>query len=255
MCIFSKLINKFRNKITFHHKAKYGHHQDKIVESRTIKREWQQKALKDCQYKIRDAAPFGARPATAAKCLGIQDLLHEGFVIKSHLDFAVHLSDDNKIAEMNCNFIDGKDPVSLMEPSQLTDYLQPPKGASKHIVRIETPWAFSAPKSVRFLVLPVFYSDDNRFNVVPGILDPLYTKDIHLMLWWFSDKREIVKRGTPLAQLIVIPRNANIAWEMNDIVPEKRTEKINFLVKSNQYKRCPAYGAEFKTLAENLFDN
>jgi hypothetical protein len=104
-------------------------------------------------------------------------------------------------------------------------------------------------------MLPVFYSDDTRFSVVPGVLDPLYSKDIHVMLWWFSENYEEIKIKTTLAQLIPIPREQCFSsWNMDDQIPKERAQKIDALLAFSKNHKCPFYGKTFKQLAETLHE-
>lgn len=240
-----------KKEIIFHNKLPYGHLTTQISEASKLKKQWLKKAFNDYNNRLLHSEPFSP-VSTAAKCLGIQQLINTGFIIESHVDFGIKLSEDISETRMDCN---DKTVLSFMDPKLLADHVTRPKGASKHIIRFTTPWYFSCPKDVVFLMLPVFYADDaDRFSVVPGILDPLYSKDIHVMLWWFSENYEEIKIGTPLAQLIPVPRKSCFtSWKMDDKIPEKRIQKIDALINYSRRSKCPFYGKEFKQLAENLY--
>jgi hypothetical protein len=242
---------KSKRELVFHNKLPYGHLTTQILDAGKVKRQWLKKAFNDYHNRLSQSEPFSP-VSTAAKCLGIQQLMNTGFIIESHVDFGIKLSEDFSEIRVDCN---DKTVLSFMDPGLLADHMTSPKGASKRIIRFTTPWHFSAPKDVVFLMLPVFYADDARFSVVPGVLDPLYSKDIHVMLWWFSEDYEEIKVHTPLAQLIPVPRNqCYSSWRMDDKVPEKRMQKIDALLSYSKRHKCPFYGKEFKQMAENLYD-
>lgn len=243
--------SKKKKEVVFHHKLPFGHFTTEILEAGRLKRQWLKTAYNDYNNKLANSDPF-TPIASAARCLGIQHLMNLGFIIESHVDFGVKLNDDLEDLRLDCN---DKSVLSLMDPSLLTDHLSLPKGACKRIIRFTTPWSFSAPKDVVFLMLPVFYSDDTRFSVVPGVLDPLYSKDIHVMMWWFSENYEEIKIKTPLAQLIPIPREQCFtSWKMDDQIPKERAQKIDALLAFSKNHKCPFYGKSFKQLAENLHE-
>jgi hypothetical protein len=252
-CPFKFIFNFFKNnKIIFHHKNKYGFLLDKesIIDSNKIKRNWYKKAFKDYNEKQKKSKPFTVH-ATAAKCMGINDLMNMGITIKSHIDFGIHINDNINKREIKSHM---PNVLSIMPSDLLTDYMNIPEKTSKHIIRYETPWSFSCSKDIIFLVLPIPYPDFNIFSAASGILDPIYSKDINLMLWWFSENYEEIKKGTPIAQLIPIPRNFLPSWEISENIPKERVEKIETLVNYNQRNKCPIYSKEYKKIANDLFD-
>ena len=98
----------------------------------------------------------------------------------------------------------------------LVNKAQPTLG---QVVKLETPWRVMAHPDIVILQIPVSYSDDKRFSAPTGIVDPSYSYEINLQLFWHAmDGDEIVTAGTPLCQWIPIPRKWLDTKEFNVVI-------------------------------------
>jgi hypothetical protein len=71
------------------------------------------------------------------------------------------------------------------------------------LIKIQTPWFVTVPKGYSLLCLPVPYNDDIRFTASTGVLKGC--NDVNAQLFWHVKKgKEVVKKGTLLAQYILI---------------------------------------------------
>lgn len=234
-CPFS-FFKKKKREIQFISRIPHGDHIEPVEES-TYEREWIKHSKKNLKKSIKESHPF--EPVTALhRCPGIKMLLENtGFVIRAHRDFILEASGDSiSFNRAVYTFTDGGtttfSDINLMT-KELSMLLHPPKGAVPLVVKLSTLWTLKAPEDLVFLFLPIPYSDDNRFTVLPGILDPLINVDISVFLWWnVPFKTDTIKKGTPLTFCLPIPRHKVYdSWSMvNDPDPDyfKKVDTQNF---------------------------
>jgi hypothetical protein len=105
---------------------------------------------------------------------------------------------------------------------------------------------------LKFLILPVSYSDSFEFEHVPGILDPGLSSEINLQLrWYVTNGVHTIKAGTPVAQIIplsektyqMVCRNAT-AWDNLWVTKRRFLNNFSFSVQRKKLK--DAYEAHFK---------
>jgi hypothetical protein len=185
-----------------------------------------------------------------------------GFVVKNEIEFAVETNGDDSEIKVHVN--DGEispnhstideSHIALFNKDLMGDYTTP-MGANKVLIKIYTPWYLTAPKDVVFIVLPINYSDDNRFMSSTAIFDPVLSSQINIIIWWFvKEGYEVVKKGVPLAQLIPIQRNQLYdSWKMVDRVPDKMYDIMNIREKILSSSKCPYY-SEYKKVSNEIFD-
>lgn len=249
-----------KKEIVFYSKYPYGNELNPIVKSSEFKRLWVEKSKNDYNKNVLESK--NQKPITIGhRCLGINSLFKEGFLIKAHSEFAIETNGIEDDIKIHCNrgVVDlssrhkGTE-FSFFPPYILGDYTRP-FGALKSVIKIESPWFIETPKDVVLLILPVYYADDNRFIATPAIHDPMYAIHLNVMLWWFiKNGYETIRKGTPLAQAIPIPRkNICESFKMVDFVPEKIYKRDHALEIIKTRTRCPIF-SEFKEVAEKLYD-
>jgi hypothetical protein len=118
-----------------------------------------------------------------------------------------------------------------------------PWGANPNLFKIQTPWFLDCPKNIEYLIIPIPYPDDRRFMACSGIQDPIRSRDLTLFFWWYpKNSYEIVRKGTPLAQLIPIYKDKIYdSFEIEDEVPLEILKKHNILTKIMRHSKCPRY--------------
>lgn len=230
-----------------------------IIKSSDVKRGWEKKATDDFNKKLLEKNNIHA--ISGHRCLAINGIMKKGFVLKSDKEFAVETNGNDDDIKIHCNNIiidiygnhqNGE--FSFFESDFLGNYARP-KGSVKHIIKKQLPWNVTAPKDVVFLVLPFSYSNDNRFMATTGILDPVLATEINIVFWWLEkDSYQIIRKGTPLAQFIPIPRKSVCeSWKMIDNVPEKIHNMRNALEKVAYSTKCRMY-SEYKKVANEIYD-
>ena len=152
------------------------------------------------------------------KCPGIIDYGRLGYVITSWQDIRINADEDgNYVAwemPLNVNDYVVKDQFDGMKLSEISFFEKeifynhfPRKNTVKGILKINTPWMIKVPKNYRAMLLPVWYDNEERFSVIPGILDNEISNVVAVQIYWHElGKEEIIKAGTPLVKIILIEK-------------------------------------------------
>lgn len=222
-----------------------------ISESSTYKREWMKKSKIDFDEKLLNKKIKDRHITSAHRCLGINSLFEKGFLLKNPIDFAVETQsyiDEPKIHQ-HSGFLD----FGFFSYELFGKY-NSLKNCNKNLIKISNFCLVDSPKDIVFLVLPVFYSDDNRFMSCAGILDPVLSREVSIILYWFCENSyDIVRKGTPLAQLIPFPRNMVCdSWRMSDNIPIN-IHKTKYLQSHlSNATMCPFY-SEYKKISNDIY--
>ena len=142
------------------------------------------------------------------QCPGIFDLYNQGFIIPAWHDILIKTNGNlTGFAWMTpsvefTDLTEGRAVVGKHNDG-LDKYLPKKPWALKSIIKFNTPWHIIAPKGLKFLMLPVAYTDSYEFESTIGILDPGISSEINVQVYWNVPNGEhIVKAGTPLAHLV-----------------------------------------------------
>ena len=207
-----------------------------LYPSQKLKRQWRINALKE-SYKNKSDCPVMALKETfdnlkmedkgikehAATCPAITQVMDSGWILPAPADFAIRPDKEKGTFQWVTRqlFVGGKYVTSHIERQtdgmrDLVNKAQPTLG---QVVKLETPWRVMAHPDIVLLQIPVSYSDDKRFSAPTGIVDPSYSYEINLQLFWHAlDGDEIVTAGTPLCQWIPIPRKWLDTKEVNVVI-------------------------------------
>lgn len=87
--------------------------------------------------------------------------------------------------------------------------MNPQKDVLDWTVKLELPWRVQAHPDVVFIQMPVSYHDEDRFTPPLGIVDPAYSYEINLQLFWHKTEEGeyLIKSGTPLCQWVPVHRD------------------------------------------------
>lgn len=189
-----------------------------IIEAKELKRPWIEKNgedlanlsknIKKCPVsKIREIMSLSA---FISRCPGIRQFINRGYILQNPIDFYVETYGDRsriEIASMNPPNKGNKFKVDTHPEPQMEPYSALPLNSCKKVIKVSTGWECLPPKDYLFILNSVFYNNESRFTVPSGILDPLISTQLNIFLFWnVLEGRELVKAGTPLAQIIPIPR-------------------------------------------------
>lgn len=165
----------------------------------------------DAVYKKGQKGYFGRSKETAIKtaggtvkrCPAIIDLLTEGFIIPMWADFLVQrdmetLEWDNKgMLQYGIEF-HGKQQITGWKLKK-TDF---PEG-----VKFINPWRIYTPKGYSVMFMQPTYQFENRFTVLPGIVETDSYHHINFPTIWHTTKDAVIDRGTPFIQVIPFKRD------------------------------------------------
>lgn len=140
------------------------------------------------------------------RCPGIIDLMSTGFIVSAWHDINIDITPEKinvSTPDEMLNRLSGKPPVNMQE--RVAQFFPKRPWSQKHILKINTPWNVLAPKNLKFMFIPIPYSDYLDFEATPGILDPSIASDINIQGYMNKTIGNIfIKAGTPICQLIPI---------------------------------------------------
>ena len=181
---------------------------------------------------------------TIKGCIPFLDSLTTGYILKMPQDFYVRHNVDNK-NEKGEEFKDSFQTYGLHDQSQLLNakYINLNSGFDTHSLKqvegspfieknknlpfykIINPWKIKTPKGYSCLFVPPLNNSDDRFSIIPGIVDTdTFPNEINFPIIVNGDKYPIletlIKKGTPYVQIIPFKRDS---WKMV-IKPRKQKE-------------------------------
>jgi hypothetical protein len=184
---------------------------------------------------------------TVKGCMPFLDTLTSGYLLKMPQDFYVRHNVDikNKKGE---EFKDSFQTFGLNECSQFINakYINLNSGVDIHAIgqlegsphveknknlpfhKIVNPWKIKTPKGYSCLFVPPLNNADDRFSIIPGIVDTdTFPNEINFPLIINGDKYPVlettIKKGTPYVQIIPFKRDS---WKML-LKPRKQKEIQN----------------------------
>lgn len=172
---------------------------------------------------------------TIKGCIPFLDSLTTGYLLKIPQDFHVRHNIDNKnqrgekfkdsfqtfalhdqfelLRNKSLNLNSGIDvhPISQVEGSSFTE-----KNKNLPFYKILNPWKIKTPKGYSSLFVPPLNNSDDRFSIIPGIVDTdTYPNEINFPIILNGDKystlEDTIKKGTPYVQIIPFKRDS---WKM-----------------------------------------
>jgi hypothetical protein len=184
---------------------------------------------------------------TVKGCIPFLDTLTSGYLLKIPQDFYVRHNVDNK-NEKGEEFKDSFQIFGLHNESQLLNAkhinlnssldihsLKQVEGApfinkNKNLpfYKILNPWRIKTPKGYSCLFVPPLNNTDDRFSIIPGIVDTdTFPNEINFPIIINGDKYPVlettIKKGTPYVQIIPFKRES---WKMT-LKPSKQKELQN----------------------------
>jgi hypothetical protein len=161
-------------------------------------------------------------------CIGLRKLFHTGYVVPAPFDFKIMPSDDKISFKWNspidpASFSDyiHEEYISKHTEDQLAEFMPFREDTLKSLVKVQTFWRIRATEDIVFIQIPFPYSDHNNFSASHGIVDPYDTPEVNVQLFWHNTKETVfVPAGTPLCQLIPVPRDYLANLLVEDATPE-----------------------------------
>ena len=184
-------------------------------------------------YKKLEHAPL---KATVKGCIPFLDTLISGYLLKMPQDFHVRHNIDNKDANGNIfkdsfqtfalhgfqtilaakavNLNSGQDVHPISQVGEECPYAN--KNKNLPFYKILNPWKIKTPKGYSCLFVPPLNNADDRFSIIPGIVDTdTFPTEINFPIVINGDKYPVLettfKKGTVYAQVIPFKRDS---WKM-----------------------------------------
>lgn len=172
---------------------------------------------------------------TVKRCPAIVDLISEGFIIPMWCD--VLLQNDGNILEYdNKNF-----PYGIEFHQNVQIYNWPlKKNDFKEGVKFVNPWRIYTPPGYSVMFTQPTYQFENRFTVLPGIVETDKYHHINFPSIIHTKKDIIIDRGTPFIQVIPFKRD-NWDFKVGQMTEEQlyqdKTHKTHLATKfKNAYR-------------------
>ena len=130
--------------------------------------------------------------------------------------------------------------------------VNPHAPVSDTVVKLELPWRIQAHPDIVFIQMPVPYWDEERFSVPTGIVDPSYSYEVNLQMFWHAieEGEYLIKAGTPLAVWIPIERKY-LSNDEYDVIIESANDEDRRNNKIMDYNRYMHF-TEMTTLKERI---
>lgn len=167
------------------------------------------------------------------RCPGIFEIMQEGYIVPMWHDLNITTNGDKKTFEWE---VPGEALQDFMESPIVgahtinTKNLPYPKSSLECIIKLNTPWNIIAPKNLRLLILPITYPDTTDFTATPGILDPGYSNEVNIQLYWHKlNGKSFIKAGTPMMQIIPLSE------KKYDLVCRYKTELDELWLKKKKF--------------------
>jgi hypothetical protein len=168
---------------------------------------------------------------TIKGCMPFLDTLTSGYLLKIPQDFYVrhniinekgekdsfqtfglfNKSDELHIKKINLNSRIDSHFIKQVEGSPLIE-----KNKNLPFYKIANPWKIKTPKGYSCLFVPPLNNADDRFSIIPGIVDTdTFPNEINFPITINGDKypvlEDTIKKGTPYVQIIPFKRDN---WKM-----------------------------------------
>jgi hypothetical protein len=182
---------------------------------------------------------------TVKGCMPFLDSLTSGYLLKMPQDFAIRHNVDNenekgeKIKDsfqtfslanafdvlyaksINLNSSINTHPIFQLKGSPLIE-----KNKNFPFYKIMNPWHIKTPKGYSCLFVPPLNNSDDRFSIIPGIVDTdSHSLEINFPIVINGDKYPVLettfKKGTPYVQIIPFKRES---WKM--IIQSRKQKEI-----------------------------
>jgi hypothetical protein len=173
---------------------------------------------------------------TIKGCMPFLDTLTSGYLLKMPQDFYVRHNVDNKNQKgeeikdsfqsfglhdqtqvMAAKCINLNSAFDNHATMQLKGSPFVEKNKNLPFYKIINPWKIKTPKGYSCLFVPPLNNHDDRFSIIPGIVDTdSFTNEINFPIIINGDKypvlETLIKKGTPYVQIIPFKRDS---WKMN----------------------------------------
>ena len=222
-----------------------------IVPSNQITYNWKQVEAQRYKEALLQSNDPSITQQSLLRCPGISSVTSLGWVIRTWQDVCIETNGDsssfkwstpiNQIELVGYDYI--RPHTNLLYESKKESW---PVNTLTNIIKFNTGWKVCIPKNHTLLQLPVQHGDDNRLTAISGS----YSYDYRIaaldvpVYWHALNSKELIKAGTPIAHLILIPDHQYTAI-LNTLKNSSIFEVYTMLFKS-------VYNVDYKNFKEKL---
>ena len=162
--------------------------------------------------------------ATIKHCMPVQDMLTTGYIIFNTYDVEITPFRSGQFTDyrVNCpgsNYVSGHEHAQC--PVKTT-------GRDQHYFKIKQPWTVTTPPGYSCLFLQPFYHFEDRYTLMPSIVDTdSYDLPVEIPGWANTAAEFTIDSGAPLMQVIPFKRDS---WTMQIQHTEPKRSLINFIL-------------------------
>lgn len=182
-----------------------------IIPAKSLKRDWitQNQTTSKCPIKKILGSGGQEHLGHSANCPGINKLVDTGWILCAPADFTIRTYGRDVDFKFEIPILFEKDTFWITShPASITEcLLDRPNDTLSSLVKIDTPWRIQASDDIVLLQQHVPYNNQPHFTAASGIVDPKYSHEANLQLFWHVLEGEVtIKAGTPLIQYIPMHR-------------------------------------------------
>lgn len=153
----------------------------------------------------------------AVTCPALKDVMDSGYILHAPADILIKTDGTGVnfewISQMRfCTQTGSGKYVSAHIPQQtegVRELVDQTKDVLDWTIKLELPWRVQAHPDLVFMQMPIPYWDEDRFTPPVGVVDPAYSYEINLQLFWhkIEEGEYLIKAGTPLCQWVPMRRD------------------------------------------------
>ena len=178
--------------------------------------------------------------ATVKGCMPFLDSLTAGYLLRIPADLKLQhnkYDEDGRYTKMTSKILNFNLPLNINKENE--KHMHPPiqlgencpfhqKNQYLDYQKILNPWVIKTPPGYSCLFLPPMNNSDDRFSIIPGIVDTdTFISEINFPIIVNGDKyprlETVIKKGTPYVQVIPFKREP---WKMKVKSNKKRIERL-----------------------------
>jgi hypothetical protein len=154
------------------------------------------------------------------RCPGIFDLMSTGFIITAWHDINIEVTPDKlsiTTPDEMLNKLSGKPTVGIQDT--VAKFFPKRPWSQKHILKINTPWNVIVPKGLKFIHIPLPFTEFMDYESVMGIHDPSIASDVNIQGYVNKTVGNVfIKAGTPICQLVPLSEKTytHVCRDMNE---------------------------------------
>ena len=153
----------------------------------------------------------------AVTCPALRDVMDSGYVLPCPADILIKMDGTGInfqwISQAQfCTKVGKGKYVTAHIPEQtegMRHLVDQTKDVLDWTIKLELPWRVQAHPDLVFIQMPIPYWDEDRFTPPVGVVDPSYSYEINLQLFWhkIEEGEYLIKAGTPLCQWVPVHRD------------------------------------------------